>query len=69
MQTETRHVHVIPVPDGMDPLDAFEEIRIFGELAEGRVVQEDGTGGCWATIECQVSAEECIPGDYRLDDG
>lgn len=43
-------VHVIPVPYGMTPDEAFEEIRIFGHLMEGREVAEDGEGGCWAVF-------------------
>lgn len=60
------HVHTIPVPDGMTPEEAFAEIRIFGELAEGRVVKEDGTGGCWAVIQCEASDDDCLGDDGWL---
>lgn len=43
-------VHVIPVPDGYTPEQAWAEIEVFGHLW-GRAVSEDGDGGCWAVIE------------------
>lgn len=46
-----KQVHIIPVPDGMTPEQAFAEIRVFGNLAEGRTVTEDGQGGYWAVVE------------------
>ena len=49
-------VHVIPIPGGMRVEDAWAEIRVLGELAEGRTVSEDGFGGVWAVIE--VESEE-----------
>jgi hypothetical protein len=44
-------IYVIPVPDGMTPDEALDEIKVFGHLAEGREVSELGEGGTWATIE------------------
>ena len=58
----THHLHTIPVPDGMDPMEAFTEIRIFGQLAEGKEVGEDGSGGSWAVVECPGPAADCSAG-------
>lgn len=40
-------VHVIPVPDGYTPDEAFEEISVMGKLVDREVSEE---GGCWAVI-------------------
>ena len=32
MSTDSREVHVFPVPEGMDTIDAFMEIRVLGRL-------------------------------------
>lgn len=47
-----RHLHVIPVPDGMTAEQAFEEIIVMGQLVD-RVVSEDGEGGQWVTVSCE----------------
>lgn len=49
-----RRFVVFPVPVGMSPEDAWAEIEVFGMLAEGRIVTEDGEGGCWAVMEFEV---------------
>lgn len=52
-------IHVIPVPDGMTPDEALAEIQVFGQLAEGRSVTNDGEGGCWAVV--------IVPDDYEVE--
>lgn len=46
-----RHVHVIPVPSGMDPIEAWSEIVIMGRLID------PGEASGWATIACD--GREC----------
>lgn len=50
MSVTSRRVHVFPVPDGMTPEQAWAEIEVFGKLAEGRSVGENGEGGSWAVL-------------------
>lgn len=42
-------LHVIPVPDGYTPEQAWQEIQVFGHLYQ-RTVTEDGQGGRWAAV-------------------
>lgn len=45
-----RCIHVIPVPEGYSVEEAWDEIRLFGMLTDGKRVEDDGTGGKWATV-------------------
>lgn len=60
-----KHVHVIPVPDGMGVLDAWAELQMMGRFVEGQVVEKDGTGGSWAVIHCDGSCTEGVIGAPR----
>lgn len=52
-------VHVIPVPDGMTVDEAWQQIRLFGKLLEGRGVGPNGEGGQWAVVDCGVDDCAC----------
>lgn len=49
-----KHLHVIPVPFGAEPEDAWAEITTLGHLAFPPASEDE----CyWATIECD--GDEC----------
>lgn len=45
-----KYLHTIPVPEGMTPREAWDEINTVGQLV-CQTVEEDGTGGSWAVVE------------------
>lgn len=55
-----KHLHVIPVPDGMNALEAWAEIVTMGKLVEPNTVDCS-----WATIEC--SSDECADIERECD--
>lgn len=46
-----RTLHVIPVPEGMTPLEAFAEIQTMGELVEFDPHDPRFTSCTWAVVE------------------
>lgn len=61
VETTARCLHVIPVPEGMTPEEAWAEI-----VTMGRLVEPDG--GCsWAQIECD--GQECTDIEKEIPNG
>lgn len=52
------HIHVIPIPVGMESEEAWAEIVIMGKLTENKPIRE------WAIIKC--NGEECKSIDWGI---